>query len=54
MGKTPNNMRFAMEDTNMETAYNYRQFPYLNFNWKNTKKYAFNNRGHEYGDYVQL
>ena len=26
-----------MEDTNTETPYNCRQFPYLNLKWKNTK-----------------
>ena len=36
-------MRFAIEDTNMETAYNCRQFPFLNFNWGNAKKHAFCN-----------
>ena len=30
-----------MEDTDTETAYNCRQFPYLNFKWKNAKKHAF-------------
>ena len=41
-------MRFAMENTNTETAYNCSQFSYFNFKWKNTKKHAFCNVGHEY------
>ena len=47
-------MRFAIEDTNNETAYNCRQFPYLNIKWKNAKKHAFCNGEHEYGNCVQL
>ena len=31
--KTPNNVRFAMETPNTETAYNCRQIPYFNFKW---------------------
>ena len=36
-------MRFAIEDPNMETAYNCRQFPFLNFKWGNAKKHVLCN-----------
>ena len=38
--KTPKYMRFAMEDMNMKTAYNCRQFPFLHFKRKNAKKHV--------------
>ena len=38
IAKTPKNMAIAMEETNTKTAYNCRQFPYLNFKMKKTPK----------------
>ena len=40
-GKTPKNMRFAIENQNTETAYNCRQFSYLNFHWQKKKSMRF-------------
>ena len=42
-------MRFAMDDTNMETADDCRLFPYFNYKLKNAKKHAFCNGKPEYG-----
>ena len=39
-------MRLAMETQNTETAYKWRQYPYFNFKWPNTKKQALCNEGH--------
>ena len=39
--KTPKNIRFAMENTSKETAYNLKQLPLLDFNPQITKKHAF-------------
>ena len=48
-------MRFAMDNPNTETAYNCRQFPYMNFKMKNAKKHTFFcNGGHEYENCLQL
>ena len=30
-------MRFELDDTKTKISYNYRQFPYFNFKWKNAK-----------------
>ena len=53
-GKTAKNMRFAMKDTNTETAYNCNLFLYLNFKWKNARKHAFGNLVHEHRNCLQL
>ena len=47
-------MRFAKEDTNTETTYNYRQFLYFNFKLKIAKKHAFCNGKPNYGNCLQL
>ena len=43
-----------MENRNTETAYNCRQFSYLNYQWQNTKKHAFGNEKPEYANRLQL